>query len=148
MWSAHGSCSKNSNKLLALTAALKSLWVYFSVTEIDYDAMEPVSLKGKPEPVPVWKAVTARGRFGVDVEGSYKTPFIGREVDLSLLKATYQRTMRESSLQLVTVIGEPGVGVPAAGRVCGVHRRAARTDHLAAGAVAALWRGHHLLGAG
>src|SRR3712207_8400562 len=50
-----------------------------------------------------------RSRFGVDAEVRYRTPFVGREADLSLLKATYQRTLRECSLQLVTVVGEPGV---------------------------------------
>ena len=37
-------------------------------------------------------------------------PFVGRDDDLGLLRATYERTLRESSVQLVTVTGEPGVG--------------------------------------
>jgi class 3 adenylate cyclase len=77
---------------------------------IVYEEMEPVAVKGKPGPVPVWRAVSARSRYGVDVEARYRTAFIGREMDLTLLKATYQRTLRESSLQLVTIVGEPGVG--------------------------------------
>jgi hypothetical protein len=72
--------------------------------------MDPVAVKGKPEPVSVWRAVSARSRFGVDVDIAPKTPFIGRDYDLGLLKMTYQRVMRESSIQLVTVVGEPGVG--------------------------------------
>jgi class 3 adenylate cyclase/tetratricopeptide (TPR) repeat protein len=77
---------------------------------IVYEPMEPVALKGKPEPVRVWRAVSARSRFGVDAEVRYKTPFVGREIDLTLLKTTYHRAVRESSLQLVTVVGQPGVG--------------------------------------
>lgn len=77
---------------------------------IVYEEMEPVSVKGKPEPVPVWRAVSARSRFGVDVETRYPTPFIGRDLDLTTLTTSFQRTLRESSLQLVTVVGEPGVG--------------------------------------
>jgi class 3 adenylate cyclase/tetratricopeptide (TPR) repeat protein len=77
---------------------------------IVYEEMKPVTIKGKPEPVPIWRALSARSRFGIDIESRYRTPFVGREVDLTLLKATYQRALRESSLQLMTVIGEPGVG--------------------------------------
>ena len=77
---------------------------------IEYEELPPVSLKGKAEPVLVWRAAGARSRFGVDVEQAAPAPFVGRQHDLALLKETYARTLRESSLQLVTVAGEPGVG--------------------------------------
>jgi class 3 adenylate cyclase/tetratricopeptide (TPR) repeat protein len=77
---------------------------------IVYEEMEPVSVKGKPGPVQVWRAVSARSRFGVDLETNHTTPFIGRDLDLTTLKTSYQRALRESSLQLVTIVGEPGVG--------------------------------------
>jgi class 3 adenylate cyclase len=77
---------------------------------IEYEELEPVPLKGKAEPVPVWRAIHARSPVGVDVEQAAPTPFVGRDHDLALLKETYARTSRESSLQLVTVAGEPGVG--------------------------------------
>ena len=35
--------------------------------EIAYEPAEPVLAKGKESPVPVWAAVAARSRFGVDV---------------------------------------------------------------------------------
>jgi class 3 adenylate cyclase/tetratricopeptide (TPR) repeat protein len=76
---------------------------------IDYEELEPVSVKGKREPVPLWRALAARSRYGVDVERP-RTPFVGREDDLSVLRQTYVRTLRESSVQLITVVGEPGVG--------------------------------------
>ncbi|HYF12186.1 MAG TPA: AAA family ATPase, partial [Actinomycetota bacterium] len=38
------------------------------------------------------------------------TPFVGRSEEASLLRATYRRVAGEHSVQLVTVIGEPGVG--------------------------------------
>ncbi|MFN2490545.1 MAG: AAA family ATPase [Actinomycetota bacterium] len=78
--------------------------------QIVYEDMDAVTVKGKPDPVPVWRALSARGRYGVDAQVRYATPFIGRDLDLTLLKTTYQRTVRESSVQLVTVVGEPGVG--------------------------------------
>jgi len=77
---------------------------------IEYEELDPVTVKGKPEPIPVWRAVSARSRFGVDVDMAPKTPFIGRDFDLGALKNAYQRTLRESSVQLVTITGEPGVG--------------------------------------
>jgi class 3 adenylate cyclase/tetratricopeptide (TPR) repeat protein len=77
---------------------------------ISYEPLDPVTVKGKPEPVPVWRAVSARSRFGVDVDMAPKTPFIGRDFDFATLKTTYQRTIREASVQLVTITGEPGVG--------------------------------------
>jgi class 3 adenylate cyclase/tetratricopeptide (TPR) repeat protein len=76
----------------------------------DYDALEPVVAKGKADPVALWHAKAARRRFGVDVEPVARTPLIGRDDDLALLQSTYARTLQESSTQLITVVGEPGVG--------------------------------------
>src|SRR3954454_13540722 len=76
----------------------------------DYAELPSVSAKGKSAPVALWHARAARRRFGVDVEPAARTPFIGRDDDLGLLQSTYARTLRESSTQLVTIAGEPGVG--------------------------------------
>jgi class 3 adenylate cyclase/tetratricopeptide (TPR) repeat protein len=77
---------------------------------IDYEPLGDVRVKGKAEAVPLWLAKGARSRFGVDVEAEAATPLIGRDDDLALLTAAYARTVRESSIQLVTITGEPGVG--------------------------------------
>jgi class 3 adenylate cyclase/tetratricopeptide (TPR) repeat protein len=76
---------------------------------IDYEPMDPVELKGKAEPIPVWRAVEARSRFIVEVDRP-TSPFIGRESEIELLRQAYRRMIREESVQLVTVTGEPGVG--------------------------------------
>jgi len=39
-----------------------------------------------------------------------RTPFVGREDDLAVLRSAYGRMVREPSVQLVTITGEPGVG--------------------------------------
>ena len=39
-----------------------------------------------------------------------EVPFVGREDELALLERTYVRAVRESSVQLVTIAGEPGSG--------------------------------------
>jgi AAA ATPase domain len=76
---------------------------------IDYEQLEPVTVKGKPDPVTTWRAVSAKSRSGIDVDAAPKNPFIGRHYELDLLKGCFKR-MRESSIQLVTIMGEPGVG--------------------------------------
>ena len=76
----------------------------------EYEPLEPMSAKGKAEPIELWHALAARRRFGVDVEPVARTPLIGRDDDLTLLQSTYTRTLRDSSTQLVTIVGEPGVG--------------------------------------
>jgi class 3 adenylate cyclase/tetratricopeptide (TPR) repeat protein len=78
--------------------------------QIEYQKLDPVTVKGKAAPVPIWRALTAKSRFGVDVEQPVAAPLVGREHELALLKDTWARALREPSLQLVTVTGEPGVG--------------------------------------
>src|SRR5712691_6399697 len=72
-----------------------------------YEELEPVTVKGKAEAIPIWRAVGSRARFGVDVSERRPTPFIGREHELTLLKDAAARAERESSVQLVTLTGEP-----------------------------------------
>jgi class 3 adenylate cyclase/tetratricopeptide (TPR) repeat protein len=77
---------------------------------IEYEELDAVTVKGKAEPLPIWRVVGARARFGVDADVAPTTPFIGREHDLALLRNTYERMLGEEAIQLVTVVGEPGVG--------------------------------------
>ncbi len=77
---------------------------------IEYEALDPVDVKGKAEPLPIWRATGARSRFGVDVEQRARTPLIGRDHELGILKELYGRVTRDASVQLVTIVGEPGVG--------------------------------------
>jgi class 3 adenylate cyclase/tetratricopeptide (TPR) repeat protein len=76
----------------------------------DYEELEPASLKGKSEPVRVFQAKSPRARFGTDLTRTHHTPFIGREIDLALLKGVFDKTVAATSPQLVTVVGEPGLG--------------------------------------
>src|SRR5438093_782195 len=78
--------------------------------QIDYEPLDPVSVKGKAVPVPLWRARGPRSRFGVDVEIGGTTPLVGRDSELSTLKETYARVCRDESVQLVTPVGEAGVG--------------------------------------
>jgi class 3 adenylate cyclase/tetratricopeptide (TPR) repeat protein len=78
--------------------------------QIVYEELEPVTVKGKGEPLAIWRALEARSRFGVDVEQRTHVPLIGRDHDLNLLKDLFGRVTREQTVQLVTIVGEPGVG--------------------------------------
>lgn len=77
---------------------------------IDYSRSEPVVAKGKAEPIPVWEAHQAHSRFGVDVVHYGRTPLVGRELELDLLKAALKRVREDRSPQLVTLVGVPGIG--------------------------------------
>ncbi|MET0561478.1 MAG: AAA family ATPase [Gaiellaceae bacterium] len=77
---------------------------------IGFEPLEPVAAKGKQDPIPVWRATTARSRFGVDTEFRAETLFVGRDSELALLGETFARALREPSTQLLTVVAEPGVG--------------------------------------
>ena len=77
---------------------------------VEYEVLEPVMVKGKAEAVPLWRALSARSRFGIDVDQGSRTPFVGRDHEFALLTQTFARAVGEPSVQLVTIIGEPGVG--------------------------------------
>jgi class 3 adenylate cyclase/tetratricopeptide (TPR) repeat protein len=76
---------------------------------IVYVEAEPVTAKGKAEPVPVWQAREARSRFGVDVV-QRGAPLVGRQRELELLIGALGRARDERSPQLVTLVGVPGIG--------------------------------------
>ena len=76
----------------------------------EYDPLEPARVKGKPEPLALWEARAARSRFGTDITRQYTTPLVGRELEKPLLIGTFERAAQQRSVQLVTLVGEPGVG--------------------------------------
>src|SRR2546429_1105695 len=76
---------------------------------IEYSAGEPVVAKGKAEPVRVWEPLEARARFGSDLAES-QTPLVGRDHERGLLASALERAKNERSVQLVTLVGVPGIG--------------------------------------
>ena len=76
----------------------------------DYEVLEPVVLKGKAQPVRIWRPLAARSRMGVDVVRAHATPLVGRELERQLVVGGFERVLRDRQPQLVTIVGEPGVG--------------------------------------
>ena len=76
---------------------------------IVFEKTDPVEAKGKRDLVVVWKPLEARARFGADLEAP-RTPLVGRERERELLTATLERVKNERSVQLLTLVGVPGIG--------------------------------------
>jgi class 3 adenylate cyclase len=77
-------------------------------TAIGYEPLEAVTAKGKAAPIAVWRALAAASATGERHLST--TPFVGRDRELGLLDATWERVELERRPHLITVLGPPGVG--------------------------------------
>ena len=77
----------------------------------DAVAGESVDLvvKGKAAPVRAWR-LRAVGREVSGHERRFDRPLVGREREVRILQEAFARAVEENRLQLVTIIGEPGIG--------------------------------------
>ena len=70
------------------------------------EPVEPLALKGKAEPVAAFRLVSV-----LDApERSHASRFVGRERELALVTDAWQRAQARSACELLTVVGEAGVG--------------------------------------
>ncbi len=78
---------------------------------IAYEELEPLTLKGKAEPVAAWEATgalaSAPSRRALPAR---EAPLVGRDDELALLQSIYGRVVREGRPHLVTLVGQAGVG--------------------------------------
>src|SRR3954468_6827829 len=77
-----------------------------SAKAIAYKELEPLTLKGKGEPVRAWEATGIAPPPG----RRPRSPLVGRAHELGLLESLAERVVRERRPHLVTIIGEAGVG--------------------------------------
>jgi class 3 adenylate cyclase len=77
---------------------------------IEFRGADAVEAKGKSEPITAWEAVEARSRYGVDITRRVDTVLVGRERELALLRDALDRARHQDEPQLVTLVGEPGIG--------------------------------------
>ncbi len=78
---------------------------------ISYRELAPLELKGKAERVTAWEAV----ELGTAPEQPARSqrivaPLVGRDEELSRLERLFERVARDRGPQLVTIVGQPGVG--------------------------------------
>ena len=76
------------------------------VDAVDAEPVEPLALKGKSEPVSAFRLVEARAA----PERRHETAFVGRERELALLGEARERALAEQRCELVTIVGDPGLG--------------------------------------
>jgi class 3 adenylate cyclase len=70
------------------------------------EELAPLALKGKPEPVPAFRLLAV----GAAPDRLHDRPFVGRTRELELLGGAWERASAEPTCELVTVLGEAGVG--------------------------------------
>jgi class 3 adenylate cyclase len=77
---------------------------------IDYRSADAVEAKGKASPIPIWEAIAAHSRFGVDLAHEARTELVGRERELGIVRDVFERTRHDRTPQLLTLVGVPGIG--------------------------------------
>jgi class 3 adenylate cyclase len=70
--------------------------------------VEPLTLKGKPEPVPAYRLVSVAE--GETSTGPADLPLVGRAREIAALDAEFRRSVAGSECRLVTLLGEAGMG--------------------------------------
>jgi class 3 adenylate cyclase/tetratricopeptide (TPR) repeat protein len=73
------------------------------------DALEPLELKGKAEPLAAFRLEELSPAVPAFTD-AIAAPFVGRKAELEILRAALGRAKAERSCQLVTVVGSPGIG--------------------------------------
>ena len=75
---------------------------------VDYQAVDPLILKGKQLPVPAWLAMCIRAAPGERQAST--APMVGRANELSTLRRIFDGIVADSRTNLVTVFGDAGIG--------------------------------------
>ena len=75
---------------------------------VEVEAIAPLSLKGKADPVAAYRLVSVHGEEAFTRHAS--TPMVGRETELRRLRDAYDQAVRDGSCQLFTILGPAGVG--------------------------------------
>src|SRR6266498_1878010 len=78
---------------------------------ISYGPASLLALAGRAKPVTVWSALEPRNRTGVDaLAASRPVPLVGRDRELGTLLDAFERARVTRSPQMVTLVGQAGIG--------------------------------------
>ena len=72
----------------------------------EVEPVEPLELKGKAVPVPAFRLL----RIRATPERRHGASFVGRERELAILQVAWERVQSEQRCELVTIVGDAGVG--------------------------------------
>lgn len=76
-----------------------------------FTRVSDLTLKGKAEPVPAWRADRIVGEVGgANRGGAPEPPFVGRDAELRLAKELLHSTGRDRRPKLLTIVGVAGIG--------------------------------------
>ena len=73
------------------------------------EAVEPLELKGKADPLEAWRLVEVLPGVPAFTR-RIDAPFVGRKEELARLLAAFDEARATATAQLVTVVGAPGIG--------------------------------------
>ena len=72
---------------------------------VEVESAGPLEIKGRTEPLWTWRALRVH-----DPSRLPAAPLVGRGAELQLLENSFERAVRNRTVQLVTVFGDPGLG--------------------------------------
>jgi class 3 adenylate cyclase/tetratricopeptide (TPR) repeat protein len=82
-----------------------------SEASIAYEPAGSHELKGKAEPLPLWRALrVVAGRKGSQRATGLEPPFVGRDREMHLAKELFHASAEEGRAHLASVVGVAGVG--------------------------------------
>ncbi len=74
---------------------------------VDLDAIEPLTLKGKRDPVIAYRVL---GLVAEDARTSTSSPFVGRTTELEALETALAQAVLLRACRLAAILGDPGIG--------------------------------------
>src|SRR5207244_6912824 len=86
------------------------------------EAVAPLRLKGKTEPVSAWRLVEVQADAPA-VERHLDAPFVGRAQELAELERALEGAVDKRTCELFTLVGPPGTGKAALARGPGTRLR-------------------------
>ncbi|HEX9234691.1 MAG TPA: adenylate/guanylate cyclase domain-containing protein, partial [Actinomycetota bacterium] len=78
---------------------------------VAYEELDPLELKGKSAPVPVWRAVrVVAARGGARRPDTLEPPWVGRHAELRMVRDLFHASAEQRRPHLVSVTGIAGIG--------------------------------------